>query len=77
MWQTCTNQTQPTELAATNSRVERASGHEAERYYRTITIPSIWKLTIPAAKLLTAAAGLPITLAILAVDGGARSRPKQ
>ena len=51
------------ELATTNHVWERASGHEADRYYLT-TIMSVWQLTIPA-KLLTEAAGLPRAAAAL------------
>jgi hypothetical protein len=36
------------ELVATNSRVERASGHEADRYYRTNHPERLWQLTTPA-----------------------------
>ena len=38
----------PHELAATNARAERASGHEADRYYRTNHPVRLWQLTTPA-----------------------------
>ena len=44
------------ELAAKDSRAERASGHETDRYYRTNHPEHLQAHTIPAI-LLTAAAG--------------------
>ena len=62
-WQTCTNQTQPTSW---RRHIHVRSVLLATRPTDTTapTIPSIWKLTIPAI-LLTAAAGLPRAAAAL------------